>query len=188
MANNFNFGAYKTDSIRFSLYGMAIKNKAGKWVSYDKKTHRLMDVEILNFDINSSDIFYKVPVAIDRVKAGDIVLHNDKLVFIEVVLDNGKFEVIDPYEGTAITILAPISPFGFNYLVQIVCLMDVLPEASAENPFGSFLPFILGKGDNSAFLMMLMINDSIKDIDPMMLALMSGKNDISTYMLMQMFK
>ena len=184
---NFNFGAYKTDSIRFSLYGMAIKNKAGKWVSYDKKTHRLMDVEILNFDINSNEIFYKIPVAIDKVKPGDIILHNDKLVFVETVREDGKFEVIDPYEGTAITILAPISPFGFNYLVQVVCLMDVLPEASAENPFGSFLPFILGKGDNNAFLMMLMMNDSIQDIDPMMLALMSGKNDISTFMLMQMF-
>ena len=184
---NFNFGAYKTDSIRFSLYGMAIKNKTGKWVSYDKKTHRLMDVEILNFDINSNEIFYKIPVAIDKVKPGDIILHNDKLVFVETVREDGKFEVIDPYEGTAITILAPMSPFGFNYLVQVVCLMDVLPEASAENPFGSFLPFILGKGDNNAFLMMLMMNDSIQDIDPMMLALMSGKNDISTFMLMQMF-
>ncbi len=36
MANEFNFGAYNTNSIRMSLYGMAIKNKAGKWVAYDK--------------------------------------------------------------------------------------------------------------------------------------------------------
>ena len=36
MANDFNFGPYNTSSIHLSPYGMAIKNKAGKWVSYDK--------------------------------------------------------------------------------------------------------------------------------------------------------
>ncbi len=145
-----------------------------------------MDVEVLNFDINSKDIFYKIPVALDKVEPGNIILHNDKLVFVEVVREDGKFEVVDPYEGTAITILAPISPFGFNYLIQIVCLMDVLPEASAENPFGSFLPFILG-GDNSNIpLIMAMTGKSFDDLDPMMMMMLCGKGDMSTYFLMQM--
>ena len=30
MGNNFSFGAYNTQNIRLSVYGMAIKNKAGK--------------------------------------------------------------------------------------------------------------------------------------------------------------
>ena len=181
---NFDFGAYNTNSIRMSLYGMAIKNKSGKWVSYDKKTHRLMDVEVLNFNINAKDIFYKIPVALDKVKVGDIILHNDKLVFIEAMREDGKFEVIDPYEGTAITILAPMSPFGFNYLIQIVCLMDVLPEASEENPFGSFLPFILGGDNNSLPLIMAMSGKSFDDIDPMMMMMLCGKGDMSAYFLM----
>ena len=35
---DFNFGPYNSNSIRLSIYGIAIKNKAGKWVSYNKNT------------------------------------------------------------------------------------------------------------------------------------------------------
>lgn len=30
-----NFGAYTGSSLRLSMYGIAVKNKAGKWVSYN---------------------------------------------------------------------------------------------------------------------------------------------------------
>jgi len=36
--NDFNFGPFNTNDIRLSLYGMAIKNKANKWVCYDRAT------------------------------------------------------------------------------------------------------------------------------------------------------
>ena len=54
---DFNFGPYNSNSIRLSIYGIAIKNKAGKWVSYNKDTQKLMDVEVLNIDIDSSKYF-----------------------------------------------------------------------------------------------------------------------------------
>ena len=53
---DFNFGPYNSNSIRLSIYGIAIKNKAGKWVSYNKDTQRLMDVEVLNINIDSNTI------------------------------------------------------------------------------------------------------------------------------------
>jgi len=38
MNNEFNFGPYDASNVRLSPYGIAIKNKNNKWVSYDKDT------------------------------------------------------------------------------------------------------------------------------------------------------
>lgn len=184
MNNDFSFGPFNTKDIRLSLYGMAIKNKSGKWVSYDKATHRLMDVEVFNIDIDSTKVFYKIPKAVNNVVAGDIILHNGKPMFVEEVLNNNKFAVIDPYEGTAITILAPVSPFGFNFITKIISLTDCMPEASEDNPFGNLLPFML-TGNNS-LAMALMMNKDATNIDPMMVAMMCGENNLMPLLLMKM--
>lgn len=184
MNNDFSFGPFNTKDIRLSLYGMAIKNKSGKWVSYDKTTHRLMDVEVFNIDIDSTKVFYKIPKAVNDVVAGDIILHNGKPMFVEEVLNNNKFAVIDPYEGTAITILAPVSPFGFNFITKIVSLTDCMPEASEDNPFGNLLPFMLG--DNNSLMLAMMLNKSASDIDPMIFAAMSGNSNMLPLLLMNM--
>ena len=187
MGNNFGFGAYNTSNIRLSIYGMAIKNKAGKWVSYNKQDNCLVDVEILNFEIDPSKIFYRIPKAISDIEPGDIILHNDVPVFVEGYEGGNKFSVINPYEGTAITILPLTSPFGFNYVTQIVSITDMLPKATKDNPFGNLLPFIVGGNDN-ALAMMLMMGKDINDIDPMMMMALSGKGDMSVFLLMQMMK
>ena len=184
MNNDFSFGPFNTKDIRLSLYGMAIKNKSGKWVSYDKTTHRLMDVEVFNIDIDSTKVFYKIPKAVNNVVAGDIILHNGKPMFVEEVLNNNKFAVIDPYEGTAITILAPVSPFGFNFITKIVSLTDCMPEASEDNPFGNLLPFMLG--DNNSLMLAMMLNKGAGDIDPMIFAAMSGNSNMLPLLLMNM--
>lgn len=184
MNTDFNFGPFNTKDIRLSLYGMAIKNKSGKWVSYDKATHRLMDVEVFNIDIDSTKVFYKIPKAVNNVVAGDIILHNGKPMFVEEVLNNNKFAVIDPYEGTAITILAPVSPFGFNFITKIVSLTDCMPEASEDNPFGNLLPFMLG--DNNSLAMAMMLNKGTSDIDPMIFAAMSGNSNVLPFLFMNM--
>lgn len=187
MNTDFNFGPFNTKDIRLSLYGMAIKNKGGKWVSYDKATHRLMDVEVFNIDIDSTKVFYKIPKAVNAVVPGDIILHNGKPMFVEEVLNNNKFAVIDPYEGTAVTILAPVSPFGFNFITKIVSLTDCMPEASEDNPFGNLLPFMLG--DNNSLAMAMMLNKDSKEIDPLMLlAINGGNNSLLPFLLMKMFK
>ena len=184
MNNDFSFGPFNTKDIRLSLYGMAIKNKSGKWVSYDKTTHRLMDVEVFNIDIDSAKVFYKIPKAVNDVVAGDIILHNGKPMFVEEVLNNNKFAVIDPYEGTAITILAPVSPFGFNFITKIVSLTDCMPEASEDNPFGNLLPFMLG--DNNSLMLAMMLNKGTSDIDPMIFAAMSGNSNMLPLLFMNM--
>ena len=184
MANNdFNFGPYTGNSLKLSPYGIAIKNKAGKWVSYNKETDRIMDVDVFSIEIDTSKVFYKVPRAVNAVVPGDVILHNGTPMFVEFV-QNGRFTVINPYEGTEITILPAQSPFGFDYVSVIMNLTDCLPEADENNPFGSLLPFMLMGKDNNNLGLMLALSGKMKDMDPMMLALLGGGGDMSMYFLM----
>lgn len=187
MTTDFSFGPYNTNSIRLSPYGMAIKNKAGKWISYNKTTDRLMDVDVINVDIDSAKIFYKVPRAVNSVKPGDIILHNTTPVFVEAI-NNGRFTVINPYEGTEITILPAQSPFGFDFVTAIVTLTDFMPAADEDNPFGNLLPFMLmGKDNNNNNMgLMLALSGGMKDMDPMMMMALCGGSDMSTLLMLSM--
>lgn len=188
MNNNFNFGTYDANNIRMSLYGTAVKSNDNKWVAYDKKAKKLIDVDVFNFNIDSSKIFYKIPKAIDEVVEGDTILHNGKVVFVESVRKDGKFDVIDPTEGTFITILPLVSPFGYSYLTVIMSLLDCMPEASEDSPFGGLLPILLSGNNNSAGMMMaLMRNKNFDKLDPMLLMLAFGnQNNLGLYYMMTM--
>lgn len=188
METNFNFGPYSSNSLRLSIYGIAVKNNNGKWVTYNKESGKLIDVEILNFDIDTSKIFYKFPKPTDSVEKGDILLHNGKIVFVETVREDDKFDVVDPSAGTFLTILPLTSPFGFNFVETIISIADYLPAADKDNPFGNLLPLMLmgNNKDNSLLPIMLMMD---KDIDPMMMLLLGGKGDnLSTILMMSMMK
>lgn len=185
MTTDFSFGPYNTNSIRLSPYGMAIKNKAGKWVSYNKSTDRLMDVDVINVDIDSAKIFYKIPRAVNSVKPGDIILHNTTPVFIETI-NNGRFTVINPYEGTEITILPTQSPFGFDFVTTIVTLTDFMPAADEDNPFGNLLPFMLMGKDNNNLGLMLALSGGMEDMDPMMMMALCSGNDMTTMLMLSM--
>ena len=164
MNNNFNFGVYNNANVRLSTYGMAIKNKSGTWVAYDKEQDTLMNVDILNVELKHP-IFYKIPKAVSAVCKGDIVLHNDTPVFVNEVKDN-KFVVVNPYEGIEQTIFALKSPFGYSYIPVIISITDF-------NPCGNLLPSLT---DNPLLTLLLANNGqtSIADFDPTLLALCSG--------------
>lgn len=166
---NFDFGKVTSDAVRVSMYGIAVKNVDGRYVSYDKTSHSVMDVEILNMP--AGDFLYKMPVAIKDVKAGDVVIHNRVPMFV-VETHESTMKVIDIREGTEKEIYLTKSPFGFNFATKVVSLMDMTgTKADESNPFGAMLPFML-MGDN-------------KDFDPMMLMLMNGgKFDMSNPMMM----
>ena len=187
MANEVNFGPYEGNNIRISTYGIALKNKIGKWVSYDKQSKKLMDVDVLNIPIETKKIVYKVPKATDDIREGDIVIHNDNLVVIEKKQSENRFLAVDPVAGTEYVILPAVSPFGFDYLTTIISIADYLPQADSHNPFGSMLPLMLTTKDNNGLLMALMLGGKYDIDDPTTLALlMSG--DTSAYLLLSMMK
>ena len=176
---NFDFGPIKdNDAIRMSPYGLAVKNVNGTYQAYDKKNGEIMDVDIFNF--KADNMFFKVPVAIDAIEAGDVIIFNRRPCFVFGFSEQGDVIAIDIAMGEKKTILPSKSPFGFNYITKIVSLVDNMfggEAPSAENPFGNILPFMLMNEDNSSMkdmlpMMMLMNGNAGGTIDPMMLYFM----------------
>lgn len=178
---NFDFGKITNDSIRMSMYGMAVKNASGVWTAYDKSAGDLMDVDVFNFD--GSNFLFKMPVAIKDIAVGDVVIHARKPMFVVSKTEAGDLVAVDPVAGEKKTIMPIRSPFGFNFATKVISLFDNLmgnSEApSADNPFGSLWMLMLmdGKSDMKDMLvpMMLMsqVNGSTNAFNPMMLMLMS---------------
>ena len=169
---NFDFGPIKGDSVRMSMYGLAIKNRDGNYVAWDKANENIMNVDILNF--NGDGLIYKMPVAIKDIKDGDIVIHNKVPMFVLEVFDK-SLDVIDIYSGERKSIMLARSPFGFNFATKVISLIDFGAMSgdtpSEDNPFGNMWP-------------LLMLGDS-SSIDPMMLALMcASKGDCANPMMM----
>lgn len=156
---NFNFGPVKGDSIRMSMYGLAVKNRDGNYVAWDRVNENIMNVDILNF--NGDGLMYKIPVAIKDIKDGDIVIHNKVPMFVLEVFDK-SLDVIDIYSGERKSIIPAKSPFNFDFATKVISLIDFGTMGgntpSEDNPFGNMWP-------------LLMLGDS-GSIDPMILALM----------------
>ena len=177
---NFDFGPCDKNNVKMSMYGFAIKDVNGNWVSYDKKAGNIVDVSNLTF--GDGKYFYKMPVAIKDVKPGDLIIHEKRPMFVEDVDEKVGPIVVDVVSAERKNILPPVSPFGFNFITKIVSLMDMggmSTEASADNPFGNPMMFLL-MGDNGFDkldpMMMLALmggmGGNMKDMNPMMLALM----------------
>ena len=191
---NFDFGPVNSNSVRMSMYGLAVKNKDGKYVSYNASTDEIVDVDILNFD--GAKFLYKIPVAIKDVAIGDVVIHQRAPMFVVSIGDGGKtLGVIDPVNGEKKEIMLTKSPFGFNFATKVVNFIAGAFNASnvsAENPFGNMwmlamlgdskdmndlLPLMMFSGGNlggdmNAMLPFLLMSDSknsMKDILPMMM-------------------
>lgn len=169
---NFDFGPIKSDNVRMSMYGLAVKNRSGNYVAWDKANESIMNVDILNF--NGDGLMYKMPVPIKDIKDGDIIIHNRVPMFVVEVYKK-TLGVIDIYSGEKKDIILSKSPFGFDFATKVVSIMDFCSmnddAPSEDNPFGNMWP-------------LLMLNDS-GSIDPMALAFMcAGKGDGANPMMM----
>ena len=191
---NFDFGPCTSDQCHMSLYGIAIKNAAGTYVSYNPNSNEIVDVDVLNFD--GAKFMYKLPVAINTVAIGDVIIHNRKPMFVVGLPTEGNntFTCVDVYAGEQKQIIPTVNMFGFNFITKIVSLFNAIGDnaPSPDQPFGNMLPFMLmGDGkeiDPMMLTMMMMPNSPVmnnpmmlyfmlkdnKDIDPMMLMIMSG--------------
>lgn len=176
---NFDFGKITNDSIRMSMYGMAVKNTSGVWTAYDKSTGDLMDVDVFNFD--GSNFLFKMPVAIKDIAVGDVVIHARKPMFVISKTEAGDLVAIDPVAGEKKTIMLTRSPFGFNFATKVISLFDNLmgQTPTSENPFGNLWMLMLmdGKSDMKDMLVPMMLmnqaNGSTNAFNPMMLMLMN---------------
>lgn len=199
---NFDFGPVNSNVARMSIYGLAVKNKSGTWVSYDAKNEEIMDVDVFNFD--GTKFLYKMPVAIKDVAIGDVIVHMSVPMFVVGKSEDGKaVYAVDPVAGERKEIMLTKSPFGFNFVTKVVNFLGNAFNADASNPFGNLglmmmlsedkagfkdmLPLMLfangGNGNalgniaNNPLMLYALMGDKDSDMDPlMMVALMGGFN------------
>ena len=189
---NFDFGPCTNDQVRMSMYGLAIKNASGEWVSYNDG--QVVNVDVLNFD--GAKYMFKMPVAVKDIAVGDIVIHNRVPMFVESV-ENG-IHVVDIRAGEKKEILPTTNMFGFNFVTKIVSMFNAFQSSpTPDQPFGNMLPFLMlndedGKSmDSDTMLMFMMMQNQSGSTNifanPMMLYFLmkdKGGNDILPWMLM----
>ena len=160
---NFDFGPVTDSNLAVCPFGIAVKNIDGAYVYYDPE--KCMVINCTPFTFDTKKFLYKMPVAVSAIAVGDVIIHQTVPMFVKGVEDNeGRIVVIDISVGEEKYILPTRNMFGFDFVTKIVSLMDMKNAgACAENPFGNMLP------------LMLLMKDG-KDLDPMMLLMMSGSN------------
>lgn len=182
---NFDFGPCANDNVRMSMYGIAIKNAAGTYVSYDATNGEIVDVDVFNFD--GGKYMFKIPVAIKDVKVGDVVIHNRTPMFVIGFAENtGDLIAVDIRAGEKKTIMPVRNMFHFDFVTKIVSLfnMNGMTQPSADMPFGNMLPLMLMNDDNKDMdmkdiLMMSMLANggNMNNMNPMMLYFLASNED-----------
>ena len=183
---DFDFGPCTGDNIRMSMYGLAVKNASGTWVSYNKDSRQIIDVDILNFD--GSRFMFKMPVAIKDIQIGDIVVHNRVPMFITEIDDCGKLFAVDVRAGEEKCIIPTRNMFGFDFVTKIVSLFDAIGGApSPDQPFGNMLPLLIAGSDNASNidpLMVMMMTQGVQGVDAsnpwMLYALMKDNENMNS--------
>ena len=187
---NFDFGPMNGNVVRMSIYGLAVKNKTGSWVAYDAKNEEIMDVDVFNFD--GAKFLYRMPVAINDVAVGDVIVHMSVPMFIVGKSEDGKaVYAVDPVAGERKEIMLTKSPFGFNFVTKVVNFLGNSFNADASNPFGNVGLMMMLSEDNKGMgdmlpLMMLSGNVPMDSNMLMMLAMSNSEkmNDMLPFMLM----
>lgn len=176
---NFDFGPCTNNDIKLSMYGIAVKNANGTYVAYDKTKGDIIDVDIFSFE--GGKYCYKIPVAVNDVKVGDVIIHNRKPLV--VVGNDGDIIAVDVAAGEKKTVLPTKNVFNFNFITKVVSIVDSLGGTpTTDNPFGNMLPLFLlndGNMDNDALIMMALCGGGSMDAitkNPMMFYLLMGKD------------
>ena len=182
---NASFGPVSSDIACLSPKGIAIY-AGDRWQAYDKESGNIIDVTPLNF--NASNLIYNMPVGIDQIQVGDIIMHAKKPMFVLNIENNdGKvrltaIDIINAEEK----VICPIkSIFGFDFYTKVICLVDMAGgfKADEKNPFGNLAPWLLlsGQNDNNMLPLLFLSGQGQKmDINnPMFLMALCGNKDMS---------
>ena len=137
----FDFGPANPNSVAMSPYGLAIRC-GDAWYAYNTKENQTIDVTGMTFTFKNA--IYKMPVAVSQIKEGDLIVHQNKAMYVTQVKDKTSIEVIDLAASEQKTVIPVSNMFGFNYITKITPLFNLGNIApSAENPFGNILPMMM---------------------------------------------
>lgn len=166
---NFDFGPFTEPGVvALSPYGIAVRSSKGEYLTYNAATGATVDVTGFTFDFQK--MIYKMPAAIKDLRAGDMVLHRGKPMYVQSVEEDG-IHCIDILNSENKVIVPVTNMFGFNFVTKVVSLMNFnAAQPSAENPFGNLMPFMM--------MSSVMGDDSDNDFSKMMMVsmMMGGSN------------
>lgn len=141
LTNLFDFGPMNDGSVMYSPYGLAFRNSNNQYLTYNPTTKKTSDVTGLTIDLEG--LIYKVPVGLNSVKPGDIIVHNGKPVCVEGIEDHSVI-CVDIENSELKTVIPPTNIFGFNYVTKITPLFNLgSMNPSEDNPFGNIMPYLL---------------------------------------------
>lgn len=179
------FGPVSSDIACLSPKGIAIC-AGDRWQAYDKESGNIIDVTPLNF--NASNLIYNMPVGIDQIQVGDIIMHAKKPMFVLNIEDNDgkmRLKAIDIINAEEKVICPIKSIFGFDFYTKVICLVDMVGgfKADEKNPFGNLALWLLlsGQKDND-MLPLLFLSGQGQKMDmnnPMFLMALCGNKDMS---------
>lgn len=162
--NLFDFGPINDNDVMYSPYGLAFRNSNNQYLTYNPTTKKTTDVTGLTIDLE--DLIYKIPVGLNSVKPGDIIIHNGKPICVEGIEDHSVI-CVDIENSELKTVIPPTNIFGFNYVTKITPLFNLgSMNPSEDNPFGNIMPYLLfstlnGSGiDTQTLLLMSMMNNA----------------------------
>ena len=169
---NMKFGKLETNDIKYSMKGIAFKTTDGDYVCYNP------DFTFTNVANMVMDIpIFAMPVSKDQIKVGDVIKHNDAWVIVNDVTPS-EIKVAKPWTKEIVSVIPETSIFGFSFYTKVMNPFENFgTTATADNPFGNILPFMLMSGGDTK---------NSNDILMMMLALGGGKIDFSNPMMMYM--
>lgn len=127
--NLFDFGPINDNVVMYSPYGLAFRNSNNQYLTYNPTTKKTTDVTGLTIDLEG--LIYKVPVGLNSVKPGDIIVHNGKPVCVEGIEDHSVI-CVDIENSELKTVIPPTNIFGFNYVTKItlslISVLRILPK------------------------------------------------------------
>lgn len=139
--NLFDFGPMNDGNVMYSPYGLAFRNSNNQYLTYNPTTKKTTDVTGLTIDLEG--LIYKIPVGLNSVKPGDIIIHNGKPICVEGIEDHSVI-CVDIENSELKTVIPPTNIFGFNYVTKITPLFNLgTANPSEDNPFGNIMPYLL---------------------------------------------
>ena len=109
--NLFDFGPINDNVVMYSPYGLAFRNSNNQYLTYNPTTKKTTDVTGLTIDLEG--LIYKIPVGLNSVKPGDIIIHNGKPICVEGIEDHSVI-CVDIENSELKTVIPPVNIFGFN--------------------------------------------------------------------------
>lgn len=187
MFKNMKFGKLETNDIKYSMKGIAFNTTDGDYVCYNP------DFTFTNVANIVMDMpMFAMPVSKDQIKVGDVINHNGTWVIVNDVTPS-EIKVARPLTKEIVSVIPETSIFGFSFYTKVINPFENFgATATADNPFGNILPFMLMSGGdtkNSNDILMMMLafgGGKIDFCNPMMMYMLMGDKSNTNDMLMMM--